>query len=122
MNMKKKYKYTVEQSQRIMDAISVIQGNLTRCVVVVNADQTVVGVFSEGDVLRTVLQGTDLYTPLSTVVKPFFRYMNERDMCQAMQLFKEYGITLIPVLTEDFKLKDIITIFDIMNNVKLEGA
>lgn len=109
--------YCVNEDQTIKDAISVIQNNLSRCVMVLNAQGKVVGTFSEGDVLRSLLQDVDVHIPLKKVINPSFHYLNENDMLKAYELVKRHGITLVPVVDDEFELKDVITIFQIMEHL-----
>jgi len=115
--MKKIKKYCVDEEQTIKDAISVIQNNLSRCVVVLNSKKKVVGVFSEGDVLRAILNDIDVHAPLKKVIKPSFFYLKEKNIEEAYKFVKKHGITLIPLVDTDFKLKDVFTIFDIMKHM-----
>jgi len=120
--MKSLSKYVVSQTETIKHAVSVIQGNRSRCVIVINANNRVVGVVSEGDVLRFILQGIDLHTPLNRVITPSFKYLTTEDMRRAYELVNKFGITLIPIVDEDFRLKDIISIFDVMKYCKYANA
>lgn len=110
-------KYCVQDKSTIKDTISIIQNNYSRCAIVVNDNRKVVGVFSEGDVLRAILEDIDLFTPVKRVLKPSFKYLREMNMPQACELFKKYGITLIPVIDNEFNLVQVITIFDIMDKL-----
>lgn len=109
--------YCVSDGQTIKDAINAIQGNLSRCVVVLNDNKKVIGIISEGDVLRALLNDIEIHTPLKKIVNPSFQYLQERNMFKAYNLVKKYGITLIPIIDEDFYLKNVITIFDVMNHL-----
>jgi CBS domain-containing protein len=104
--------FWIRDSATMQDAIAAIQKNNSRCVVVVGVAQKVVGVFSEGDVLRAILAGTDIHTPLRALIKPSFRYLQQRDLAQARKLIMA-GITLVPVLSEDFRLQDVLTLRDV---------
>lgn len=114
--MKNLERYNIDESGTIKDAIAAIQGSRCRCVVITNASKKVVGVFSEGDVLKAILSDIELYTPLKRVVKPSFHYLNNKDMAKAYDLIKQHGITLVPIIDEDFYLKDVVTIFDFMDH------
>lgn len=116
--MSKISKFCVSEKNTIKEAISVIQGNFSRCVVVLNENKKVVGVFSEGDVLRAIMQGIDLHTPLKKVISPSFLYLKEKNMLKAYELIKKFGITLIPVIDDSYDLKDVITIFDVMRHLE----
>jgi CBS domain-containing protein len=104
--------FCIRDSATMEDAIAMIQKNNSRCVVVTGAAQKVIGVFSEGDVLRAILAGTDVHTPLRSLIKPSFRYLHSADIPAARKLFID-GITLVPLLDADFRLTGILTLKDV---------
>lgn len=110
--MSKLQDFSIHESATMENAIALIQKNNSRCVVVMGAQNKVVGVFSEGDVLRAILAGTDVHTPLRSLIKPSFRYLHQRDIVAARKLLIT-GITLVPVLDADFRLTDVLTLKDI---------
>jgi CBS domain-containing protein len=107
-------KYCVRDSATMLEAVAAIQTNNSRCVVVVNEAGKIVGVFSEGDVLRALLAGVDVHTPLRSLVKPSFRHLRTRDLDAARELIIS-GLTLIPVISDDHRLESVITIKDIFS-------
>lgn len=119
--MKKLINYYVNKEQTIKDAMSVIQSNLSRCVIVLNKTNKVVGVFSEGDILRCILKGTNINTPLKEVLNSSFHYLKKTDIDKAYELIKKFGPTLIPVVNRKFKLKNVITLFDVIDHLVLKN-
>ena len=117
--MKDISKYCVDELQTIKEAVAVIHDNFSRCVVVLNADKSVIGVFSEGDVLRAVMNDMDIHTPLKKVVRPSFFYLTERDITKAYELVRKHGISLVPIVDDRFHLKDVITIFELIDHLAL---
>jgi CBS domain-containing protein len=107
--------FWIRDSATMEDAIALIQKNNSRCVVVVGVQQKVVGVFSEGDVLRAILAGTDVHTPLRAIIRPSFRYLHERDIAAARKMFLG-GITLVPLLDADFRLLGVLTLKDVFTD------
>jgi CBS domain-containing protein len=107
--------FYIRDSATMEQAIAMIQKNASRCVLVVGAGQKVVGVFSEGDVLRAILTGVDVHTPLRSLIKPSFHYLHTRDMVAARKLLLA-GITLIPVLDDDFRLQSVLTLRDVFKD------
>lgn len=97
------------------EAIALIQKNESRCVVVIGDHRKAVGVFSEGDVLRAILNGVDVHTPLRSLIKPSFRYLHSRDLTVARTLLLG-GITLVPVLSQDFIVEDVLTLNDVFKD------
>jgi len=113
--------YLVHESQPILEAAGVIQAAAVRCCVVVNDAKRIVGVFSEGDVLRALLRGTDMHIPLRQVLSGRFLYLHEFDYRAAFVLFREKGVTLIPIVDQNFVVQGIITIFDILKRVEFRA-
>ena len=48
-----------------------------------------------------------------------FTYLRKKDIKQAIRLFKTHYFSLIPVLNDDFKLKDVILFTDLINMLEL---
>jgi CBS domain-containing protein len=111
--------YVISDSLTIKDAIQTIQQNASRCCIVTNEDEKVVGIFSEGDVLRALLTETSIYTTLKSVLKPSFLYLHAYDKKEALRIFKKYGISLIPVVDEDFKLVNVVTLLGLLSELQL---
>lgn len=116
--MKNLDKYCINANTTINNALLVIQGNLSRCVIVVGPKNKVIGIISEGDIIRALIQQMDLHAPLKNILKYSFIYLKEKDLSKAYKIMKEYGITLIPVISDDFILKDVITIFEIFDFIE----
>lgn len=115
--MKSINEYVVHEKQPIKEAIKVIKGNLSRCSVVVNDANKVVGVFSEGDVLSAILNDVDLLVPVKKVLKPSFLSLESRDMKKALALVKKHGISLVPVINESYELTGVITILELLEKL-----
>jgi CBS domain-containing protein len=105
--------YCVREGATMHDAVAVIQRNGSRCCIVVGDTGKVVGVFSEGDVMRALLRGTGLHVPLRSLIQPSFVYLRERDLDAAREHVRD-GISLVPVLDEEFRLVDVIRISDVV--------
>lgn len=108
-------KYVIRLQQSIKDAILKISQNLCRCVIVIRDENTVVGVISEGDIIRYLMTDVSLYTPIGKVVQPSFKYLYEHNMNTALLYLREGGITLIPIVDQKFSLKNVITVHEVMD-------
>jgi CBS domain-containing protein len=115
--MKRLQDYYLSERATIKQAIAAIRNNHSRCIIILNQHKKVVGVFSEGDVLDVILNGIDVHTPLDKIIKPSFYYLQKKDLLGAYKLIKKYGITLVPIVDNDFKLKDVITILDVIDQL-----
>ncbi len=106
-------KYCIGMDYTIKEAIDRIDESKNRVVVVLNNDLKVVGVVSQGDIIRSLSSGKSLFARVDSMIRSDFLYLNERNLDEAYKLFKRTKITLLPVVDEDFFLIDIITMDDI---------
>jgi CBS domain-containing protein len=106
---------------RLIDAIEVIRENRNRCVIV-RAGEKVVGVLSEGDVMRALLRGADVHSPIEDWVSRSFKFLPAIDYQQALDLMRQYGITMIPILDANFALIDVVSLADILGRVELRQS
>lgn len=105
-------------SARIIDAAQAIRENRNRCVIAV-ADDKVVGVLSEGDIMRALLHGSDVHGPIADWVSHGFKFLRSRDLPAAFALMRKHGITLVPVVDESFRLTDAITLMEVLDRCVL---
>ena len=105
-------------SARIIDAAQAIRQNHHRCVIAVS-DGKVVGVLSEGDIMRALLHGSDVHGPIADWVSHGFKFLRSPDRQAAFALMRKHGITLVPVLDAAFRLTDVITLIDILDHCVL---
>ncbi len=110
--------FTIAETATLLQAVEKIQRNHARAVLVVQ-DDVVRGIVSEGDVLRAILRGEHVHTPLGAMSRSSFRYLQERDERAAFELVRKHAITLIPVVDDDFRLYDVITLHELMQSVAL---
>src|SRR5262245_2215217 len=108
---------TISSSATLLDAIELIARNKTRCVVVLQDDK-VAGVLCEGDIMRAMLRGSSTCTIVSQVLKPSFVYLQSVDLRKAFDLFKRFLFTLIPVVDDELRLRDVITLQDVLGHVE----
>ncbi len=108
-------KYCIKLNYTIKEAIEQIDLAKNRVVIVLNEDSKVVGVISQGDIIRALSAGKNLYARIETMLRPDFLYMNEKNMEKAYHIFKKTKITLMPIVDQYFNLVDIINMDDIYN-------
>tara|TARA_B100001123_G_C15331906_1_gene1031486 strand:+ start:3744 stop:4085 length:342 start_codon:yes stop_codon:yes gene_type:complete len=112
--MKNLESYCIHETVLLKDVITAIQNTDERCVIVIDRDKKVIGVFSEGDVLRSILADCHLETPIKNLVKSNFRYIRENDINVAAKIFKK-GYSIVPVIDKQFHLINIFTLLDYLN-------
>ena len=110
--------FCLESDATLIDAVAKMNKNRSRTVMVVEAGK-LTGLVSEGDVMRALLRGVDTYAPLGEVVNRSFRFLTSVDHQAAFLLFQEHAFGLVPVVDDDFRLVDVITLEHILGRARL---
>jgi predicted transcriptional regulator len=105
--------YCIKDTYTIKEAIDQFEKNHERASIVLNNNKKVVGIISQGDIIRSLSNNIDIYAHISTIMLPSFLYLKEKNMEMAYKIFKEKMITLLPIIDKNFEIQDIITIRDI---------
>jgi len=113
--------YKIPSLASMLDALEQIERNRSRCVFITEGDK-VVGVLSEGDALRALISGVHLRTQVASVMKPSFRYLRERSFEQACRLVRKHLFTLVPIVDEEFRLTDVITLGEVLDYLESRAA
>lgn len=106
-------KYCVDESYTIKEILEQFEKQNDRVAIVLNNAQKVVGVISQGDILRALSGGADIYTPINKIFRNEFLHQYSKNMKDAYLIFKSKKITLLPVINEENELVDVITLDDI---------
>jgi len=115
--MNKFASFTLFLSASLADAALCIKTNHSRCSLVLS-EERVIGTLSEGDLLRAFLHGSTPSSSISDWVNLEFFWLKSYDLFKAHEAFLSLGITMIPVVTADMNLLDIITTFDVLRLLK----
>lgn len=92
------------------EALIAISDNHTGAVVVIDSDDTCIGVASDGDIRRALVQGMMLESPIRQAVNENSILVTEKDVDTIPSLFDEHKeFTLIPVVGVGNKLIDVYT-------------
>jgi CBS domain-containing protein len=113
--------YAVSRHGTLLDAADVIQRNRSRAAVVLDGEK-VFGVVSEGDILRALLGGADIHAPLEAFTRIDFRYLTAHDLGTAAGIMRARGVSLLPVVDENFRLTGAISTTDVLDHLMGEGG
>lgn len=76
--MKKFSNFLIDYNSNIIDAVYKIQQNKSREVIILSKKK-VLGILSEGDILRCILKGISLHSPVSKHYNKNFKFLNEKN-------------------------------------------
>ena len=71
-------KYVVSIDSLLRDAIESIKNNKSRCTIVIDKHQKVIGVISEGDVISAILKGRNIYSPIKNSININFKFLKKK--------------------------------------------
>jgi len=98
----------IDENETILNAIQKIQLNKNREVLVVS-QKKIKGILSEGDILRALLEGAQMFSTIKSYYNKNFKYLLQLDFEKAEEMFIKYNFNIIPIVGKNFELKDFIT-------------
>lgn len=106
-------RYCVGERYTIKEVLEQFESNNDRVAIVTSESNKVIGVVSQGDILRALSAGRGLYTPVNQIIQNAFLHLYEKDLEKAYPIFRKTKISLLPVINQNNELIDFITIDDI---------
>lgn len=107
----------VYMGSTILEAITVIQNSNNRCMCVITKSNRLIGVLSQGDIMRALIDGLNLYSLIDSIINQSFVYLNNREMDKAYLIMRDKGLTLLPIIDNEFHLTDVITNADMFQYI-----
>lgn len=114
-------KYCVNENYTIKEVLEQFENSNDRVAIVVNNSGKVIGVVSQGDILRALSAGTDLYVQINQIIRNSFLHLYSRDLQEAYAIFRKKKITLLPVISYDNELISVITLDDIFEYLEKQS-
>ncbi|WBW95438.1 nucleotidyltransferase family protein [Oceanirhabdus sp. W0125-5] len=109
-------KYYVHFQCSIREAMEKISENLTSSAIVVNEDKQVLGMITDGDIRRALLDGKGLESSIEEVFFRNIKHLNyDAGKRKAKEIMLKYKIRQLPVIDEDKKLKKLYFLDDIIS-------
>lgn len=110
--MKKKNldKYKIESSASVLEALKKIDANTKGFLIVVEEDEKVVGVVTDGDIRRAFISGKTVETLIAEICISDIEVLSEKSsISDAIEIFKNPAIKFLPVVDEKHMLVNVIT-------------
>lgn len=107
--------YIISEDYTIKEVMEAFESNYDRVVMVQNEKEKIIGIVSQGDIIKALTSGMSMYVQARQIMNSSFLYLNSEDYEAAYNIFKRKKITLIPVLDSEARLISIITLNDIFD-------
>jgi mannose-1-phosphate guanylyltransferase/mannose-6-phosphate isomerase len=109
--VKKNFKdYVALEDDRLIDVLTRIDKNKQGFVIIVNMDDIVQGVLTDGDVRRAIIGGYNIFESVSAIFTRNAKTVSVYDDFEVVtELFKNQSIKFVPILDDNKKLANIIT-------------
>lgn len=102
--------YLIQEGDTILNALKSINENTKGFLIVVNKENIVVGVLTDGDIRRAFISGATTADTITNYVVHEFTSLNQKnDISDAIDLFKNKAIKFLPILNEKNELVNIFT-------------
>ena len=112
--------FVVPLDSTLLESANIINESKTRACVVVENDFKVVGILSEGDILRAILNDVSLKSDIKSLINSNFYFINKNEMNtkKIEELFQIKNVTLIPIIDENMRLVNVLTLNEYLKDLK----
>tara|TARA_B100000674_G_C37792332_1_gene892372 strand:+ start:491 stop:832 length:342 start_codon:yes stop_codon:yes gene_type:complete len=104
-----KKKFTVQSSDKMSKIIEKILVNTHRTVFVLK-NKKIIGVISEGDILRALLAKKNLETYAEIIMNKTFIYLTKENQSKASVYFKKHLVPIIPIINKKMEIIKFVTL------------
>lgn len=101
--------FVVKNNTPLKKAMEIISANHQGAVAVVDEQEKLVGILSDGDIRRALLRDSSLITPVEKIMNVNYIFYQEGVDDLPEEIFKRNkGITILPFINKEHKLIDIL--------------
>ena len=107
----------------IKKALEVIDSLAGQTLFLINKNQEMVGTLSDGDIRRGIIKGVNIEGIVEEIMLKDFKYLKQHDFSPAyIQELRDLKIQLLPILSSDKKIIDIIDLRKLKSFLPLEAV
>lgn len=118
-------KYIISEIASIREALVAIN-SITHdgeSLIVVNADQQMVGSLTDGDIRRGLIAGAELTDPISRIMHRDFKFIKQEDYDVVhLKLFRDHRIMFIPILDTDNHVVDVVNLRKFKSRLPIDAV
>ena len=98
-----------QDARSALKALEALPENSSRTLFVLNVDSKLVGVITDGDIRRGLLDGSEISDPATRFMNTQFKYLKDANYSvDEIKKFKKSDIFLIPIVSSNFELVDVV--------------
>ncbi len=111
-------KFLIYKTASIQDALTSLVGSGSKCLIVVDSKNRMLGTLSDGDLRKAILKGKKLSYKISTIFNKKPKYLLEDSYTElkAQNLFLKFLVDIIPIITSQKNIVKIIKMDDVFKN------
>lgn len=103
-----KYIFFIKENETIENALKLITENHRGSVIVINDEEKLLGVVSDGDIRRGLVHGNTVHSPINKVMNVNPTYLEESDREKAKEIMADnVSINLIPIVNDRNRVIDV---------------
>jgi len=114
MNIKE---FIVAPENNISSVIEQILINGHRAVIVIKKKK-VLGIVSEGEILKALIYKKKLHTKAENIMNKSFKFLKSYDDKKAKEIFRKHLVSFIPIVNSKMELVKIITLEQFLKKIK----
>ena len=100
----------VKEHISLFDAFKQMQKEKSRLIFVIDQSDSLIGVISQGDLLKI----SNLSGSVNSCMEMNPVYLFDKERSRALEVMKEYKFSEIAILSEDFKILDVVNIWELV--------
>lgn len=109
-------KYCIKENSTIKEAMKNIDINLTGACLVINEDNQLLGVISDGDIRRAILNNRTINDKIDGIYNSKYKYMSKiESKKKVIEYMLKHKIRQMPILDENKRLEDLYFLDDIIS-------
>lgn len=115
--------YTIKSNATVLDALAKLNTNPTYTLFVIDEHKRMVGSLTDGDIRRGLLQGFPLDSPIINFCHKQFQSLDTKQPSPLyIKKLKELDIQLVPILSKDKKIIDIVNLQNMHNILPIDAV
>ena len=104
----------------VIEAIEIIDKGGKQIALVIDSENHLLGIITDGDVRRSILKGSVLEKPVSEIMNTKFKFAYKNEKKESLlEIIKKESIKHIPILDKELRVIELILLDDIFSSLEL---